>query len=136
MIGKHQNPWKECRVEEMKKDGILLSRRKTGGGAVYQDLGNTCFSFFNPDSSQGKIDFKALNNALLIEAFRNLGVTTEASGRNDLTVDGKKISGSAYRLNLGGKEGRGRKTLHHGTVLFSVDTNALQKYLNPNKKKL
>jgi lipoate---protein ligase len=47
-----------------------------------------------------------------------------------------KISGSAYRLFLGGKDGKGRKALHHGTVLFSVDLQALQKYLNPNKKKL
>jgi lipoate-protein ligase A len=46
------------------------------------------------------------------------------------------MSGSAYRLYLGGRDGTGRKALHHGTVLFNVDLNALQKYLNPNKKKL
>lgn len=46
------------------------------------------------------------------------------------------MSGSAYRLYLGGHQGRGKKALHHGTILFSVDLNALQKYLNPNKKKL
>jgi len=46
------------------------------------------------------------------------------------------MSGSAYRLNLGGKDGRGKKALHHGTILFNVDLKALQKYLNPNKKKL
>ena len=48
----------------------------------------------------------------------------------------RQMSGSAYRLHLGGKDGKGRKALHHGTVLFSVDLQALQKYLNPNKKKL
>ena len=46
------------------------------------------------------------------------------------------MSGSAYRLHLGGKGGQGKKALHHGTILFNVDLNALQKYLNPNKKKL
>lgn len=46
------------------------------------------------------------------------------------------MSGSAYRLYLGGHQGRGKKALHHGTILFNVDLNALQKYLNPNKKKL
>ncbi len=47
-----------------------------------------------------------------------------------------QISGSAYRLNIGGKEGAGRKALHHGTVMFNVNLNALQHHLNPNKKKL
>ena len=51
-------------------------------------------------------------------------------------MGGRKISGSAYRLYLGDKNGNGRKTLHHGTVLFSVDMNALDRFLNPNKKKL
>jgi lipoate-protein ligase A len=46
------------------------------------------------------------------------------------------MSGSAYRLYLGGHQGRGKKALHHGTILFDVDLGALQKYLNPNKKKL
>lgn len=48
IIGKHQNPWKECKVQNLERDGVVLSRRKTGGGCVYQDLGNTCFSFLNP----------------------------------------------------------------------------------------
>ena len=48
VIGKHQNPWKECRIREMQRDGVNLARRKSGGGAVYQDLGNTCFSFLDP----------------------------------------------------------------------------------------
>lgn len=47
-----------------------------------------------------------------------------------------QMSGSAYRLYLGGLQGRGKKALHHGTILFNVDLGALQKYLNPNKKKL
>ena len=72
-----------------------------------------------------------------------MGVKAEVSGRNDITVDSKKvtcwfmkISGSAYRLHLGNKHGEGRKALHHGTILFNVNFNALQSYLNPNKKKL
>jgi lipoate-protein ligase A len=48
ILGKHQNPWRECRIKEMQRDGVNLARRKSGGGAVYQDLGNTCFSFLDP----------------------------------------------------------------------------------------
>lgn len=118
----------------MKEDNILLSRRKTGGGAVYQDLGNTCFSFLSPYVEN--IDHKVVNNEILINTLKKLGVEAEVSGRNDITYKNKKISGSAYRLHLGDKDGKGRKSLHHGTVLFDVDTKALQTYLNPNKKKL
>lgn len=53
-----------------------------------------------------------------------------------MVVDGRKISGSAYKLKLGRANGEGRRSLHHGTMLLDLDLNALQKYLNPNKKKL
>lgn len=65
-----------------------------------------------------------------------MNIKAEISGRNDLISEGRKFSGSAYRLHLGNKDGAGRKSLHHGTVMFDVDLKALQKYLNPNKKKL
>ena len=68
-----------------------------------------------------------------LEAFNIVG---EASGRNDLVVDGKKISGSAYKLKLGKKDGSGKRSLHHGTMLLDLELGALGKYLNPNKKKL
>ncbi len=77
-----------------------------------------------------------MNNKIIINALGSLGIEAKVSGRNDITVDDKKISGSAYRLNLGGKGGKGKKALHHGTILFSVDLQALHRYLNPNKKKL
>lgn len=120
----------------MKKDNIKLSRRKTGGGAVYQDLGNTCFSFLTPYEKDDKLEYRSANNEIIVDALKNMGVKAEVSGRNDLVTDGKKFSGSAYRLYLGGKDGAGKKSLHHGTIMFNVDFQALQKYLNPNKKKL
>ena len=135
IIGKHQNPWKECHVQKLEDDGVVLARRKSGGGCVYQDLGNSVFSFINPIDFE-KEDFKTLNNEVLINALSEFGVKGEASGRNDLVVDGKKVSGSAYKLKLGKKDGSGRRSLHHGTMLLDLELGALGKYLNPNKKKL
>lgn len=76
----------------MRENGVALSRRKTGGGAVYQDLGNSCFSFLTPfqNNNEGG-DFKAVNNKILTAAFANLGVPVEVSGRNDLHCQEKKV---------------------------------------------
>lgn len=73
---------------------------------------------------------------MLLSALKSFGVTGEASGRNDLTVEGKKVSGSAYKLKLGKKDGSGKRSLHHGTMLLDLELGALGKYLNPSKKKL
>ena len=136
IIGKHQNPWKECHVQRLEEDNVVLARRKSGGGCVYQDLGNSVFSFINPIDDFATQDFKTLNNEVLLNSLKSFGVDGEASGRNDLTVDGKKVSGSAYKLKLGKKDGSGKRSLHHGTMLLDLELGALGKYLNPNKKKL
>lgn len=132
VIGKHQNPWKECRTKEMGRDGVNLARRKSGGGAVYQDLGNTCFSFLDPlGEVPSSASFKEYNTDVLLQALRSLGVAkAEKSGRNDIVIEGKKVSGSAYKLNPGSR------TLHHGTMLINLDKSAANKYLNPNFAKL
>ena len=123
-------------MQKLEEAGVVLARRKSGGGCVYQDLGNSVFSFINPIDNFAKEDFKTLNNEVLLGALKDLGVEGEASGRNDLQVDGKKVSGSAYKLKLGKKDGSGKRSLHHGTMLLDLELNALAKYLNPNKKKL
>lgn len=76
----------------MKQDGVNLSRRKTGGGAVYHDLGNTCFSFFTPYAKDDKLDYRSVNNQIIIDALKGLGIQGEVSGRNDLISEGKKVS--------------------------------------------
>lgn len=75
----------------MERNGIKLSRRKTGGGAVYQDLGNTCFSFLTPYDKDDKLEYRTVNNQIILEALSKLGVKAEVSGRNDLVTDGKKV---------------------------------------------
>lgn len=79
----------------MRDQGITLSRRKTGGGAVYQDLGNSCFSFLTPYEQNTSYDYKTVNNAILIAGFANLGIPVEVAGRNDLICQGRKVT---YRL--------------------------------------
>lgn len=97
VIGRAQNPWKECNTRRMAEDGIRLARRSSGGGAVFHDLGNCCFTFL-----AGKPEYdKSVSTEIILRALTSLGVPAEASGRNDLvvnTADGlRKISGSAYR---------------------------------------
>lgn len=133
VIGKHQNPWKECNINQMEQEKIELARRRSGGGAVYQDLGNLCFSFLLPHDS--KVDFKKINTQIILNSLNHLGITAEFSGRNDIIVEGRKISGSAFKINLPVKK-FGPKCLHHGTILLNVDLSAMKRYLNPNKLKL
>ncbi len=129
VIGRAQNPWVECHLEKMESNNILLTRRQSGGGAVYQDLGNTNFTFLG-----GKDVYdKEANLQIVINALRAHDIEAKAQGRNDLVVNHnasqRKVSGSAFRQTQHG-------SFHHGTILINVDMSNLQSYLNPNKKKL
>ncbi|NBB91386.1 MAG: lipoate--protein ligase [Spirochaetes bacterium] len=125
VIGRHQNPWKECNLEKMERDGVYLARRQSGGGAVYQDLGNTNFTFM---TSLDQYDQEE-NFGIIINALAEFGITAERSGRNDVLVDGRKVSGSAF------KRAKDR-AFHHGTLLIGADLGRLVDYLSPAKKKL
>jgi lipoate-protein ligase A len=134
VIGRGQNAWSECDLSKVQQDGVQIARRHSGGGAVFQDLGNTCFTFMSArEKGSSAKDFYARNNTILLGALRRLGITAEASGRNDLVVrqgeDRFKISGSAF------KESHDR-CFHHGTMLLNVDLGRLARYLTPNQKKL
>ena len=137
VIGRHQNPWKECAIQSMREDDINFCRRKSGGGAVYHDLGNSCYSFLTPVApDELPLNVKVDNNKILIRALENLGIPCELNARNDICYNGKKVSGSAYQASLGKRDGTGRKTLHHGTMLLNADLPSLRKYLNPKKEKI
>ncbi|MES2965839.1 MAG: lipoate--protein ligase [Bdellovibrionota bacterium] len=129
VIGRNQNPWSECNLAKLEKDGVRLARRTSGGGAVYQDLGNTCFTFLSPKEGYDR----AVNSTIILRALEKFGIRAEASGRNDLVVpmeDGpRKFSGSAFR------ETRDR-AFHHGTVLMSANLSRLADYLTPHPKKM
>ncbi|MBS0970039.1 lipoate--protein ligase [Chimaeribacter arupi] len=129
VIGQAQNPWKECNTRRMEQDGIKLARRSSGGGAVFHDLGNTCFTFM-----AGKPEYdKTVSTRIILNALQALGIPASASGRNDLVVSTpqgeRKISGSAYRETAD-------RGFHHGTLLLDADLSRLADYLNPDIKKL
>lgn len=92
IIGRNQNPWKECKIEQIIDSKTNLCRRFSGGGAVYQDLGNLCFSFIKPvHGDKAPFEEKEVNNAILVNAFKSLGMTVEAQGRNDLMIQGNLL---------------------------------------------
>lgn len=125
VIGKNQNCWKECKVNYLEEDGGSLVRRLSGGGAVYHDLGNLNFTFCvqkeNYDLSR-QMD-------VVLEAVQSFGIDAEKTGRNDITVKGRKFSGNAFYQS-------GDFCYHHGTLLVSADKEKMSKYLNVSREKL
>lgn len=125
VYGYNQNPYTECNVDMLLFEGGYAARRRTGGGAVYHDLGNLNFSFV---AHKNLYDVRKQLKVIQM-ALGYLGLETEISGRNDLTFDDRKFSGNAFGFF---KERR----LHHGTILIKTDTERLTKYLKVNPAKL
>lgn len=125
VIGKHQNPWKECRLAELAGEGGRLARRISGGGAVYHDLGNLNFSLIM-DKNLYNLEHQL---QIILQAVRDLGIPAEFSGRNDLAVKGRKFSGNAYHWDT-------HAALHHGTILVRADLSKLTRYLTVHPQKI
>lgn len=128
LIGKNQNALAEINMDYIKEKNITVVRRLTGGGAVFNDLGNINFTFIAKNTEDVASNFRKFT-APLLKALQSLGVNAEFSGRNDLVIAGKKFSGNAqyYHKN---------KVLHHGTLLFSSSMSDLSKALKVNPLKL
>ncbi len=125
VIGKNQNSYAECNLDKMQKDGVLLSRRLSGGGAVFHDLGNLCFSFISHENDHNV----AAQLAIIAEACGEFGIEAEPTGRNDIETLGRKFSGNAFYMI-------GKNKCHHGTVLISAEKSRLSDYLTVSKTKL
>lgn len=127
IVGTNQNALQEVNLSYTEANGIKVVRRLTGGGAVYHDAGNLCYTViapFNPNED----NYKKFT-APVIEYLNSIGVSATFSGRNDITVDGKKISGNAQTVFKD-------RIMHHGTLLFDTDTSVLSAALNPSKLKM
>uniref|UniRef100_A0A1A8BY11 Lipoyltransferase 1 n=1 Tax=Nothobranchius kadleci TaxID=1051664 RepID=A0A1A8BY11_NOTKA len=124
VIGRHQNPWSECNLPAMRRAGIPLARRRSGGGTVYHDLGNLNLTFF----ASTKAYDRQRNLKVVTEALRGLqpDLDIRATERFDILMNGCfKISGTASRLSR-------KSSYHHCTLLHSADPVALSTLLRPS----
>lgn len=129
IVGRNQNTLEEINQKYVEENGITVTRRLSGGGAVYQDLGNLCFSFVLDSDSEQFGDFKSFVQPI-VDALHDMGATgVEVSGRNDILVDGKKFSGNAMYTKNG-------KTFSHGTLMLDVDQGVIADALNVPEDKI
>ena len=130
IIGRNQNAYVELDAAYTREHGIAVVRRMTGGGAVYHDLGNLNYSFFSFEAdSVGRYSDFAPSAEPVLTVLRSLGADAAFSGRNDILVSGRKVSGSAKRVHDG-------RILFHGTLLFDVDRETMAAVLTPPRAKI
>ena len=128
IIGKNQNTIEEINTEYVEEKGITVVRRLSGGGAVYHDLGNLNFSFITKDDGESFHNFRKFTEPV-INALKKLGVNAELSGRNDIEVEGRKISGNAQFSTRG-------RMFSHGTLLLDSEIEHVVSALRVKKDKI
>jgi lipoate-protein ligase A len=120
VVGKHQNTVEEINTDFVREHGVQVARRLSGGGTVYHDLGNLNYSFI-VSASHRAYNVRELSRPVFDTLVR-LGVNVEFSGRNDLVIDGEKVSGSSQFI-------RGDRILHHGTLLLNSNLDQISQVL-------
>lgn len=125
VIGRNQNPYRECDRTLLEAEGGHLARRRSGGGAVYHDTGNLNFSFIARDGVYNE----SFQTQIVCRGVESLGIPCSFSGRNDLLAEGRKFSGAAY-LHTNGTH------CHHGTLMVAVQPEDMTRYLTPDPGKL
>jgi lipoate-protein ligase A len=128
IIGRNQNTIEEIDPDAVRARGIHVVRRISGGGAVYHDLGNLNFSFLSP-YTMGRFNRYEEFTRPVVAALRAMGVPAELGGRNDISVDGRKISGNAQFVS-------GDRMFSHGTLLLQSDLSVLSQVLTPKPGKV
>ncbi|OXM13130.1 lipoate--protein ligase [Paenibacillus herberti] len=127
IIGKNQNTLEEINEDYVRERGIHVVRRLSGGGAVYHDHGNLNYSFITKDDGESFRNYKKFTEPV-IGALRSMGVEAELSGRNDIGVGERKISGTAQFATRG-------RMYTHGTLLFNSDISHVASALKVNPEK-
>lgn len=127
IFGRNQVLENEVNLEYCSQHGVDIVRRKSGGGCVYADLGNIMVSYISRRGDVSEVFEKYMTS--LCEALRALGVPAEKSGRNDVLVQGRKISGNAFHQLTD-------RSIVHGTLLYDTDLHALTEAIKPPVEKL
>jgi len=129
ILGRYQNAYEEINQKYVDDHNIIITRRTSGGGAVFDDLGNVSFSFITKDDGDAVGNFARFTEPVL-KALHQLGATgAKLSGRNDLQIDGKKFSGNAMHAQNG-------RLFAHGTLMYDVDLTQIEHALNVPKDKI
>ncbi len=123
IVGSYQNICREVHVETLRKLGIPIVRRMSGGGTVYHDLGNVNYTYIT--RQDGLMDYDRCLQPV-IEALNDIGVPARKNRTCDIAIGDQKISGSAQRA-------AGGRLLHHGTLLFQSDLAALDQITTHHK---
>ena len=118
VVGKHQNALAEINNEFVHSHQIPVARRLSGGGTVFHDLGNLNFTFIRNVEKIHEVNFKVFTFPIM-EALKIFGIDAYTTGRNDLQINGKKISGNAEHVHR-------NRVLHHGTLLYNSQLDALK----------
>lgn len=123
VVGRNQDAYRECKVNDFISSGGQVARRRSGGGAVYHDLGNLNFSII----SHRKADYGY--QQLICSALDRFSIRAAFNGRNDMLVEGRKFSGNAVYMD-------GDLVCQHGTILINTDLGKMARFLTPEESKL
>ena len=127
IIGRNQDLEAEVNLEYCRENNVKVVRRKSGGGCVYSDLGNIMISYISRRGDVADVFGRYLSS--LAECLCSLGLKAEKSGRNDVLVEGRKVSGNAFQQLPS-------RSIVHGTLLYDKDLTALEKSIRPPVEKL
>ena len=127
IFGRNQLIENEVNLKFCRERGIKTYRRKSGGGCVYADMNNVMFSYITKDEAVGFTFNRYINMVVLV--LQNLGIDAKASGRNDVMIGDRKVSGNAFYHIPG-------RSIVHGTMLYDTDMVNMVGAITPTDEKL